>query len=307
MPSGRRRKNERSHDARCWPPPTSSTHPLATRRVPRRRHGDERARARALRADRGRRGAGRRRRAARPLVARSSASRSRSGAASSASPASRRRWSTPRRRPRRCCPSSRGCCAAACWSRTRRASTSACCAQAFARAALDWPDPPVLCTVALARRLRAAAAPPRAGRAGRRARRSRSRATHRALPDARDVRARVLRAVRAPVRARGDGRRRGRAARRRGAARGRGAAPRRRAPPRAGERPDLSALPQGPGRLHLPRRRRPPALRRQVGLPAHARARALHDAGATWTGAGRARRLPGDASPSSARCCSRTG
>ena len=36
------------------------------------------------------------------------------------------------------------------------------------------------------------------------------------------------------------------------------------------------ALPHEPGRLHLPRRRRRAALRRQVGRPAHARAGALH-------------------------------
>ena len=66
--------------------------------------------------------------------------------------------------------------------------------QAFDRAALTWPDPPVLCTVALARRRRAAAAPARARRARRRARhRGRGRAPRAARR--RDVRARVLRAV----------------------------------------------------------------------------------------------------------------
>ena len=95
-------------------------------------------------------------------------------------------------------------CGAASSSRTTRASTGGVLRQAFARAALDWPDPPVLCTVAMARRL----APlqrrrglARAGRgAGHRGRGDAPRAAGRG-----DLRARVLRAVQAPVRARGDG------------------------------------------------------------------------------------------------------
>src|SRR5215216_1324876 len=115
--------------------------------------------------------------------------------------------------------------------------------QAFARAALDWPDPPVLCTVALARRF--------APLQRRRGLASLADAlgidvakTHRALPDA-ETCARVLCALLPPPRA-------GRQALARPAAR------------------PLQAA-QGPGRLHLPRRRRSPALRRQVRLPAHAR------------------------------------
>ena len=175
--------------------------------------------------------------------------------------------------------------------------------QAFARAALDWPDPPVLCTVALARRF--------APLQRRRGLASLADAlgievgeTHRALPDA-ETCARVLCALLPRL---------GAAAFTIGDALaavrpkpGVGPPParaRRRAPARRAARP-LQA-PEGPGRLHLPRRRRAPALRRQVGLPAHARPRALHDAGRL----DRARPSTSTTSrrsPSSARCCSRTG
>ena len=105
------------------------------------------------------------------------------------------------------------CCAGACWSPTTRRFDVRVLRQAFARAALEWPDPPVICTVAARAPVRAAAAPPRAGDAGRRAgdrgRRGPPRAAGRA-----HVRAGVLRAVRAPVRERADDRRRDRAARR---------------------------------------------------------------------------------------------
>ena len=174
--------------------------------------------------------------------------------------------------------------------------------QAFERAELDWPDPPVLCTVALARRLaplqrrRGLASladalgievEPDAPRAARRG----------------DLRARALRAAAAAVRERAHDRRgarwSARAAQAAAPQAGRGQAPARRAP-----RPQLA--PQGPGRLHLPRRRRPSAVRRQVGR-------------ACARGRGRTsrRRRPGPGrpststtsrpSPSSARSCSRTG
>jgi DNA polymerase-3 subunit epsilon len=117
--------------------------------------------------------------------------------------------------------------------------------QAFARAALDWPDPPVLCTVAMARRL--APLQKRRGLATlAEALGIEVEATHRALPDA-ETCARVFCALFGKLcahastveeamtllRARSGGRVH-RAAK----------APRRRAP---GERPDLSALPQDPG------------------------------------------------------------
>ena len=106
-------------------------------------------------------------------------------------------------------------------------------------------------------------APPRAAPAPPRPRRARRRAGGRGGGDAPraarrgDLRARVLRAVLPPVRARRDGRRRGRAARAARAApaaRPRAAARRRRRPPE--RRPDLSSLPARSRRLRVPRRRR---------------------------------------------------
>ena len=61
--------------------------------------------------------------------------------------------------------------------------------QAFERAALAWPDPPVLCTVALARRLRPARPPAPAAAAGRVARASRSRSPTARSPTPRRARA----------------------------------------------------------------------------------------------------------------------
>ena len=108
----------------------------------------------ALRADRGRRGARRRRRAARALGL---AGRRRAAAVgrgiqrfTGISQAMVDAAPPPRAR---CCRSSPRSCAAACSSPTTRASTRACCARRSSAPALDWPDPPVLCTVALARRL----------------------------------------------------------------------------------------------------------------------------------------------------------
>ena len=110
---------------------------------------------------------------------------------------------------RRCCPSSPSCWRGACWSPTTRASTSACCAQAFERAGLDWPDPPVLCTVALARRF-APLVRKRGLASARRLARDRGRRGPPRAARRPHVRARVLRAVPEAVRERGHGRRRGR-------------------------------------------------------------------------------------------------
>ena len=157
--------------------------------------------------------------------------------------------------------------------------------QAFARAALEWPAPPVLCTVALARRF--APLQRRRGLATLAAALGiEVDAVHRALPDALTC-ARVFCALFGRLCANaptiGDAialLARARPARgRRRSSRARRAPAPRRAPARA-------------GRLHLPRRRRPPALRRQVGRPAHAGALALQhrrDVG----GRRRARRPPG--------------
>ena len=182
------------------------------------------------------------------------------------------------------------CCRAACSSRTTRAFDTRVLKQAFARAALDWPDPPVLCTVALARRF--APLQRRRGLAVAR-RRARDRGGRDAPRAARrgDLRARAVRAAAAARRAAftiGDALAAVRPKQGAGAAPARAAG---QAPARRAARP-LQA-PERPGRLHLPRRRRAPAVRRQVGLPAHARPRALHDAGGLDR-AGRARRLPAD-------------
>ena len=92
------------------------------------------------------------------------------------------------------------------WSPTRLASTGACCAHAFERAGLDWPKPPVLCTVQLARRYAPLAQKRGARAAGRLARHRGDRGPPRAAGCA-HLRARALRAVPAPVRQRGHGRR----------------------------------------------------------------------------------------------------
>ena len=176
---------------------------------------------------------------------------------------------------------------------------------AFSRAALDWPEPPVLCTVAMARRFA-----PLQRRRGLAALADALGHRRRRRPTARCPTRRRARACSARCSAGSPRTRRRSATRSRCSRRGAGGGARR---PRAGarrrppsERPDFSSLPARPGRVRVPRRRRPAALRRQVGLPADPRARALHDARGV-DGPRRARRLPGDASPSWARCCSRTG
>ena len=143
---------------------------------------------------------------------------------------------------------------------------------AFARAALDWPDPPVFCTVAMARRLAplqrrrglAALADALGIEVG---------VTHRALPDA-ETCARVFCALFGRLtRARGHDRRGRRAAARRPPQRGRPAAARRRAAAPAVRAAGLLRAAARPGRLRVPRRRRASALRR-ASRSACARARA---------------------------------
>ena len=60
--------------------------------------------------------------------------------------------------PARCWRSWASCSRGGCWSPTPPASTRRVLRQAFERCGLDWPKPPVLCTVQLARKLRAARA-----------------------------------------------------------------------------------------------------------------------------------------------------
>ena len=153
--------------------------------------------------------------------------------------------------------------------------------QAFERIGLEWPDPPVICTAALARTHAAAAAPARPRRARGRAGDRGASIAHRALADAETCARRPVRAVPAAVRQRGHGRRRAGAARARRRPRTRpqrrggrslAPAPRRtrrdcRAAPATRRRsPDFGELPSRPGRLPVPRRGAAGALRRQVGV-----------------------------------------
>ena len=214
--------------------------------------------------------------------------------ASSASPASRRRWSTARRAPEAVLPALARAAARPRARRPQRAlRRGACCGRRSPRAALDWPAPPVLCTVAMARRL--APLQRRRGLAtladalgievG---------TTHRALPDA-ELCAQVFCALfkrlcanaatvgergrrccaRAPAR-------RARARRAEGAAR------------RVERRPDLRGADDRARRLRLPRRRRPSAVRRQVDRRAQRGRVRTSPSGAAWTARGRAGRLRGD-------------
>ena len=162
--------------------------------------------------------------------------------------------------------------------------------QAFERARLEWPDPPVVCTVALARRL--APLQRRRGLASLAdALGIEVAATHRALPDA-ETCARVLCALLPRLCANARTVREGLALLR--SAGSRPGSRRPASPGRADERLDLSALPKDPGVYIFARRRRPPAVRRQVGLPAHPGARPLHALPRAWTGQRLARRLPAD-------------
>ena len=228
------------------------------------------------------------------------------GAASSASPGSRRRWSTARRRPRRCCPSSarllRGRVLVA---HTARFDVGVL-RGAFARAALDWPDPPVLCTVAMARRLA-----PLQRRRGLAALADalgiEVEVTHRALPDA-ETCARVFCALFGRlVRARGDDRRGGRAARARAAgapAAGARAPGARRRPP--AERPGLlgaAAATPASTCSATPTGARSTSASRSACAPARARTSRRRRPGPARPSTSTTRRR----SPSSARCCSRTG
>ena len=147
--------------------------------------------------------------------------------------------------------------------------------QAFGRIGLDWPDPPVICTAALARAML-----PLQPRAGARGARRRARHRRRARPPGagrrRDVRPRAVRALSPPVRQRGHRRRRARPALAAASGTPRAAAPARPRP--AGPSPrrvDFAELPARPRRLHLPRRPRPRPVRRQVGLDSQPRPRPL--------------------------------
>ena len=272
------------------------------RRVPRARHRDQRSRRRSLRADRGRRGAGRRRRAARRVRARSSAWRTRWGAASSASPGSRRRWSTRRPRPRTVLPELGDAAARARARRAqRRASTSRVLRQAFARAALEWPAPPVICTVALARRF--APLQRRRGLATLAAALGiEVDAVHRALPDARTC-ARVFCALFGRLCANaptiGD------ALALLGAAQGPLAAGRRSSARAASARTSPGSRTSRASTSSATPTGAPLYVGKSVDL--RTRARSHFTTGATWAARGRARRPPGRRSQSSARCCSRTG
>ena len=117
---------------------------------------------------------------------------------------------------------------------------------AFSRAALDWPEPPVLCTVAMARRFAPLQRRRGSRGAGRRARDRRRRHAPRAARRG-DVRARVLRAVRAAARRT----RRRSATPSRCSARGAAAAAGGRARGPGADRPpsgpDFSSLPRDPG------------------------------------------------------------
>ncbi len=281
------------------------TAPLADGRVPRRRHGDQRPRRRALRADRGRRGARRRRRAARPLgVARR---RSRAAVARGiqrftgitqamvdAAPPPEAVLPDLAERAR----------AGACSSPTTRASTRACCARPSTAPALHLARPAGAVHGRARAPLRAAAAPARAGRARRRARRSRSAHAPRAA-DA-ETCARVFCALfggcaRTPRRSARRWRC-SRAAAARPRAAGRPAAPR----PRDAAGPTSPRCPTDPG-VYVFRNAAGRAL--YVGksvCAAHARALALHAAPASLD-----RRRPSTSttsrpSPSSARSCSST-
>jgi DNA polymerase III epsilon subunit-like protein len=183
--------------------------------------------------------------------------------------------------------------------------------QAFERAGIEWPAPPVLCTVALAARFAPLVRQRRlaalAGSLG-----IDVEVQHRALPDA-ETCARVFCALFAPAVRCGDDDRGGA----RGDAAGAARAACAQAAPTAGarcagarkRRPGRQRAARRAGRLHLPQRVGPAAVRRQVRDAAHARASALRPVvGVDRTGRCRpsssttARRAR-----SWARCCSSAG
>jgi len=155
--------------------------------------------------------------------------------------------------------------------------------QAFSRAALDWPAPPVLCTVSLARRFaplaRRRGLAPLADALG-----IEVAATHRALPDA-ETCARVFCALFARLCAHagtvGEALALLGPAKRRAGGRARPRAASRRAPD---QRPDLASLPQDPG-VYVFRDAdgHPLYVGKSVSLRSRARSH-FADADATWTG-----------------------
>ncbi len=250
--------------------------PLAGSRAAGRGHRDQRPRRRRLRAHRGRRGAGGRRRAPRQLGVAGAGgvpAVARDRALHRDHPADGGRGA--RRRPRCCRELAEMLDGPACWWPTTPRFDAASCARPSSAPGLDWPAPPVLCTVALARRFAplvrqrglALLAESLGIEVG---------VTHRALPDALTC-ARILCALfgRLCAHAATVGRRRGAAAPALAAR-----------APRAGERPRAAPAPARgpprplpapprPRRLRVPRRARAPALRGQVGVAAHPRPLAL--------------------------------
>ena len=272
------------------------------RRVSRRRHRDQRACRRPLRADRGRGRARRWRRAPRHIRLAGADGT----AAVARDPALHRHHAGDGRRRARAARGARGgrraARAAGSWWPTRRASTARV-LRARVRALR-----PRLAQAAGALHgparapLRAAVAAARAGAAGRLARDRGHRGPPRAARRA-HLRARAVRPVPAAVRERGDDRR--------GAGGAQDAPPRpqdraRRARSRPSERPDLSTLPDDPGVYIFRDDRGAPALRGQVGVAAH-RARGRTSA-RPRAGPSRPRSsTTGPPTRSWARSCSRTG
>ena len=195
---------------------------------------------------------------------------------SSGSPGSRRRWSTRRRRRRTCCREFERMLRGRVLVAHNASFDVRVLRQAFARAALEWPAPPVLCTVQLARRFAPLQRAPRARDARRRARGGGRRSPPRAAGRA-HVRAGVLLAVRQAERQRA----RRSPTRSRCSARARSA----RAPPKVkrprGERPHLAGLPHEPG-VYIFRDAdgRPLYVGKSVDL--RTRARSHFTTGATW-------------------------
>ena len=234
---------------------------------------------------------------------RSCASSARSRAASSASPASRRRWSTPRRRRRTCCREIGRMLEGRVLVAHSAAFDRRVLRQAFERAGLAWPDPPSLCTVAMARRFAPLATQRKlaalAGTLG-----IEVEAVHRALVDA-ETCARVFCAL-FPKLCASVGSVADAVALLAPAPRARG--PRAEAgagrPARGAPGPERAA--RRSRRLRVPRRARPASLRGQVGVGARrgpARTSARRPAGPS------APRSSTTSPPrrSSARSCSRTG